>query len=118
MGKNDHDLVVLLQALAALAHNNRTLEAISARLERLEQLLAGEPERPHEAAGCAREIKETLRGVGHRLTTAEVLRELSRRGYKWGESTVKQTLATLVDTDEIDNRQDVNPRGYGLKEWK
>jgi hypothetical protein len=113
----NHDLAAILHVLAE----------VLARLDRLEQLLntrlvaaapTSAPGPPHQSVGCGREIKETLRAVGHRLTTAEVLRELSRRGYQCADSTVKAALANLVDTDpEINNRQDVNPRGYGFREW-
>lgn len=72
----------------------------------------------HQPVGCSAEIKVTLREVGHRLTTPGILREMSKRGYEWAESTVKQNLAFLVENGDLDNQQHTNPRGYGFPEWQ
>jgi hypothetical protein len=63
------------------------------------------------------EILETLRGVGHRLTTNRLIDAMSERGLNPAESTVKKRLAEMVRDGLLTNDPTVNPRGYGLPEW-
>jgi hypothetical protein len=64
-----------------------------------------------------REIIETLRDVGHRLTTTKLVKVMEKRGLNPAESTVKKRLAELVRTRRLDNDPKAKPRGYGLPEW-
>jgi hypothetical protein len=64
-----------------------------------------------------RQIIETLRAVGHRLTTDELLTEMSNRGLDPSDSTVKKRLTVLVKDRRLTNDPKARPRGYGLPEW-
>jgi hypothetical protein len=64
-----------------------------------------------------REILETLRAVGHRLTTGALLAEMARRGLQSSLSTVKKRLAALVTNGTLEKDAKARPRGYGLPEW-
>jgi hypothetical protein len=66
---------------------------------------------------CKQDIIRVLQAKNHRLTTAKVLQELLARDLLWGESTVKRALAKMVRDNELTNRTDVRPRGYGLPVW-
>jgi hypothetical protein len=63
------------------------------------------------------QIMETLRAVGHRLTTEKLLTEMTRRGLHPSNSTVKKRLAYLVKARRLTNDSKVRPRGYGLPAW-
>lgn len=67
---------------------------------------------------CAADVLSTLREVGHRLTTTQLLSEFSDREFLHGESTVKTTLARMVREKVLNNRSDISPKGYGFPEWK
>jgi hypothetical protein len=64
-----------------------------------------------------RQIIDTLRAIGHRLTTAKLLREMSNRGLNPSESTIKKRLAVLTKSHRLTNDPKAKPRGYGLPEW-
>jgi hypothetical protein len=64
-----------------------------------------------------REIIETLREKGRRLTTTELIAEMETRGLNPSESTVKKRLAELVKDKALDKDPNAKPRGYGLPEW-
>jgi hypothetical protein len=66
---------------------------------------------------CEADIIQTLREVGCRLTTSQLLTELSRRGRLHGTSTVRKALADMVDSQRLTNKQDCMPKGYGLPDW-
>jgi hypothetical protein len=71
---------------------------------------------------CDRQIIDTLRAVGHRLTTTELLskmenRYVEKRQSKPSESTVKKRLAVMTKDGRLDNDPKAKPRGYGLSEW-
>ena len=63
------------------------------------------------------EICETLKAVGHRLTTIELLSEMSVRYSAVSDSTVKKRLAEMVRDKRLTNDPKARPRGYGLREW-
>jgi hypothetical protein len=80
----------------------------------------GEPARAGPAPlppGPKADILAAVEAAGHRLTTAEILKALDQAQHVWGESTVKNNLAELVDEGLLNNRQDVRPKGYGLPAW-
>ena len=58
-------------------------------------------------------IVQALREAGHRLTNDVLLEKALGKANSHGKS----VLSTLVKEKRIDNRQDVNPQGYGLPEW-
>jgi hypothetical protein len=62
-------------------------------------------------------IVDTLRAVGHRLTTSQLLSEMVKRGERPSESTVKKRLAAMVTDGRLTNDQKARPKGYGLPEW-
>lgn len=61
-----------------------------------------------------KEIISLLTEVGRRLTTQQVLAEFEKRGRIKSEGTTKQKLSALCVKGSINNRADVQPRGYGL----
>jgi hypothetical protein len=63
-----------------------------------------------------RQIVETLRAVGQRLTTSQLLSEMSNRRLNPSESTIKKRLAELVRLKWLDNDPKARPKGYGLRE--
>jgi hypothetical protein len=63
------------------------------------------------------QIIETLRTIGHRLTTKALLAEMSKRGLDPSGSTVKKRLAKLADDGRLTKDPKARPRGYGLPEW-
>jgi hypothetical protein len=63
------------------------------------------------------DLVQLLHDVNRRLTTKEVLSELSARGHIKADSTMKLKLARLVDKGILTNRANANPRGYGLPHW-
>jgi len=70
------------------------------------------PKLPNGAAIA--EILATLVQVGHRLTRQALCDAMEEHGRKRAESVVGECLSTLVRLGVLDNRQDVNPKGYGL----
>jgi hypothetical protein len=68
-------------------------------------------------SGVDREIIETLRAVGRRLTTGGLLGEMARRGLVPSEPYVKKRLAELVKGGRVTKDPKATPRGYGLPEW-
>jgi len=79
--------------------------------------------RQYEEAGkgrltpAERDIIEVIREAGHRLTTKEVLAALEAKRGAASEGTTKQYLASLVRSGLLTNRQDLEPKGYGLPGW-
>jgi hypothetical protein len=65
-----------------------------------------------------RQIIETLRVVGYRLTTMKLYREMDRPNRPVSLPTLKRRLAELVDGRWLDNDPKAKPRGYGLPEWR
>jgi hypothetical protein len=63
-------------------------------------------------------IIETLRHVGQRRTTTKLLGEMSKRGLKESDSTVKKRLAEMVKDQRLTKDPKANPPGYGLPEWE
>lgn len=76
-----------------------------------------EPGDQRPLAGCPREIIDTLREVGHRLTSTQLAAEMSRRGLDRSETAIKNAAGTMVDMGALTNDPAANPRGYGLPEW-
>src|SRR5262249_4888919 len=69
---------------------------------------------------CQRDVVELLRRADRRMTTSVILASLSEANLRHGESTVKLALRDLKrpPLELLDNRQDTEPRGYGLREWQ
>jgi hypothetical protein len=67
--------------------------------------------------GCLAEVLATIVDAGKRLTRAALLAEMEKRDRTRAESTVSEALADLIRLGILDNRQDVNPKGYGLPDW-
>jgi hypothetical protein len=65
-----------------------------------------------------RQIIETLREVGFRLTTMKLYGEMDRPTRPVSLPTLKRRLAGLVDGRWLDNDPKAKPRGYGLPEWR
>jgi len=77
--------------------------------------------RPNTAVDLAdrkfdRQIIETLKTVGHRLTTTKLNAEMNKREWT-SDSTLKKRLAELVKDGRLNNDPRARPRGYGLPEW-
>jgi hypothetical protein len=64
-----------------------------------------------------REIVETLRAVGHRLSTEKLLDAMDKRRLNPSPSTVKKRLAAMVKDERLTKDPKSRPRGYGLPEW-
>jgi hypothetical protein len=64
-----------------------------------------------------RQILETIRSVGHRLTTHALLAEMERRGCQPSEPYVKKRCSALVKGGRLTNERAARPPGYGLAEW-
>jgi hypothetical protein len=62
-------------------------------------------------------IIDVIQQAGRRLTTSKILGELERRHGPASEGTTKATLSYLVRFGFLTNRQDVEPRGYGMPDW-
>lgn len=75
----------------------------------------GQPKLPNP--GAIADILHLLVEIGHRLTRDEVIAELTRRKKKRAEGIVGDTLSLLVKLGVLDNRQDSEFKGYGLKEF-
>lgn len=66
---------------------------------------------------CQSDCIVTIRESNRRMTTTTLIEEMLRQGRDHGKSTTKNALAFLVESGQLVNRQDVNPKGYGLPEW-
>jgi hypothetical protein len=62
-------------------------------------------------------IRATLEAVGHRLTTTELLAEMSKIHPLVSESAAKKRLAVMVRERRLTNNEKAKPPGYGLPEW-
>ncbi len=62
------------------------------------------------------DILTVLRAARGRLTTAQVLSEIARRGWNHGERTVKGRLAEMVKDGWIDTDTEADPPGYAALE--
>jgi Penicillinase repressor len=63
---------------------------------------------------CAQAILGVLRRADRPLTTLDLLDELGHRYHCWTSSTVRHTLADLVDRGVLMERRDLRPHGYAL----
>ncbi len=72
------------------------------------------PEPPHadDDRDCRADILTVLREAGRRLTADQILAELERRQWLWGERTVKGHLGDMVADGTLDNSTGARPRGY------
>jgi hypothetical protein len=61
---------------------------------------------------CGQAILRILRGADHPLTTLDILDELGRRYHCWTSSTVRHTLADLVERGILIERRDLRPHVY------
>jgi hypothetical protein len=61
---------------------------------------------------CAQAILRVLRGPDHPLTTLDILDELGHRYHCWTSSTVRHTLADLVERGLVIERRDLRPHAY------
>lgn len=68
-------------------------------------------------SGCTREIIETLRDVGRRLTGEQLQHEMEQRGLRYSDSKLRLTAGVMVELGVLTNEQQTNPKGYGLPEW-
>jgi len=66
---------------------------------------------------CCLDILAALTGVGHRMTRQAMLSALESRGKRWADGSVGAALAQLVEVGLLNNRQDIDPKGYGLAPW-
>ncbi len=71
-----------------------------------------EPARADDDRDCRADILAVLREAGRRLTTNQILAELERRSWLWGEGTVKRHLAGLMSDGELTNDSRARPPGY------
>ena len=60
------------------------------------------------------DVLATLVEVGHRLTREELCDAMADKGRRRAESVVAEVLAQLMKFGLIDNRQNRNPKGYGI----
>lgn len=116
------DIIETILVVAREAFGKLINDAL-AKLSALEQERGrAEPSLPPAGSGPSvyeadRQISETLRAVGHRLSTSQLLVEMGRRGLNASESTVKKRLSAMVKDKWLDNDPKARPRGYGLPEW-
>lgn len=106
----------LLQALAALPGEPHWLGcdlADSLSGWRLELRVRRAGELPEDLHPLAWEIVNALKGRPHRVTTSALVGILDRLGCRYHESTVKQTLASMVKAGVLSSSR-VAPRGYRL----
>jgi hypothetical protein len=66
---------------------------------------------------CCLDILSTLAQVGHRMTRQALLGALESVGKRWADGTTGAALAQLVEIGLLNNRQDQDPKGYGLASW-
>ena len=60
------------------------------------------------------QIVDVLRASGRRMVTDEILQAMLLQYRKRGQSSIKQSLASLVRRKILDTKEGGNPRGYGL----
>jgi hypothetical protein len=104
------------RAEAGLSDLQRLIEHLEAAVRDGTGMTSG-PASPVERESD-RQIIETLRAVGHRLTTTELIDEMAQRGLNPSDSTVKKRLAAMVKNGQLTNDPKAKPRGYGLPEWR
>lgn len=63
---------------------------------------------------CVVDVLVTLHEIGHRLTRMALCEALEDKGRRWSESVVGAVLTRLMQLGVLSNRQDVEPKGYGL----
>jgi len=66
------------------------------------------------APECFIEVLVTLFETGHRLTRTALVTAMETAGRKRAESSIWDAITQLTALGLIDNRADVNPRGYGI----
>lgn len=64
---------------------------------------------------CTRAVVDVLREAGHPLTLLDLLDDLGHHYRGWTSSTVRHTLAELIDRGVIVVRRDQRPCGYELQ---
>jgi hypothetical protein len=125
-GQADDELHAMLEEDSSWLPTESELAAWQAIFEDLSdsQIVASRVEPQSEMANLSRFdresdrlIEKTLRTVGHRLTTTELIAEMDKLGLNPSESTVKKRLAAMVKEKRLDNEPKARPRGYGLPEW-
>jgi hypothetical protein len=62
---------------------------------------------------CRADILTVLSESGRRFTTNQILTELDRRGWAYGERTVKVHLADMVVDGDVTKDPRAHPPGYG-----
>ena len=91
------------------------LEDLARRIEKIETVMSAEqtiggPVTPtHRESEC--QIVSTLRDVGHRCTTTELIREMDKRKLQPSDSTVKKRLAEMVKERRLDKDRRPNRQG-------
>jgi hypothetical protein len=75
------------------------------------------PEDEYAPTPTDRQILDTLRDVGHRLMTGELLAEMASCELKPSRSTVTKRLALMVKSGRLTKDPKARPRGYGLPGW-
>ena len=71
----------------------------------------------HRLSKGEQDIIAVVRDAGNRLTTKQILAALQSKFGARSEGMTKQQLSGLVKRALLDNRQDCDPKGYGLPEW-
>jgi hypothetical protein len=66
------------------------------------------------SARCVLDILQTLSELERRLTTTDLIREMTSRQRLWGESTIKGQLAEMVRIGLLNNMADEQGKGYGI----
>lgn len=79
-----------------------------------EPIETGERQRIARCPAACVEVLLTLAEIGHRLTLDALISAMEDKGRPRARSTVGDTLAQLTELGFVDNRQDCQPRGYGL----
>jgi hypothetical protein len=67
---------------------------------------------PDDERDCQADILAVLREAGRRMTTNQILSELSRRGWVHGDSTVKSYLSEMVTDGDVSKDPRAHPPGY------
>jgi len=60
------------------------------------------------------DVLATMVEIGHRMTREELCEAMEDKGRKRAESVVADVLAQLMRFGVCDNKQNKNPKGYGL----
>jgi len=109
----------LLESISELKRMKRSISEMSQHFAIGKQIR----QQPNSANGSTatsvydRAIVETLQEINHRVTFKPLVLALSERGRRPHPQTIKRYLKHLIALGIIDNRQDVEPRGYGLVQW-